>query len=190
MNWIELAATALGLINVVLIVLRSQWNYPFGLMMVSLYALIFWEARLYGESGLQLFFFIAQLWGWWLWRGTGNQVAAVPVRWLDWNSRAGWLAAIAALGLSFAWIMDRFTSAAAPFVDGPITAASIAAQLLLAFRRVENWILWIVIDIASIGLYVWRGLYPTAGLYIVFLGLSILGLWRWMVAAKEDGELA
>ncbi len=182
MSWIEWLAAALGFANVALLVRRSVWNYPFGLSMVALYALIFWQSQLYGEAGLQVFFFVAQLWGWWLWLRVGNQGEGVPVGWLTVTQRAMWLSGIAAGGMALALVMHRYTNASAPFVDSPITIASIAAQILLALRRTENWLLWIAIDVASIGLYLWRGLYPTGALYVAFLVLSVLGYRQWRKA--------
>lgn len=183
MSWIEWLAAALGFANVALLVRRSVWNYPFGLGMVALYALIFWQSRLYGEAGLQVFFFAAQLWGWWLWLRVRDQKDGVPVGWLTGSQRVLWLGSIAAGGLTLALVMDRYTNASAPFVDSPITIASIAAQLLLALRRTENWLLWIAIDVASIGLYLSRGLYPTSALYVAFMVLSVLGYRQWRTAA-------
>ncbi|MEN9682564.1 MAG: hypothetical protein RLZZ427_315 [Pseudomonadota bacterium] len=190
MSELEWIAAALGLANVVLLVRRSVWNYPFGMAMVALYVAVFWNARLYGEAGLQVFFFIAQGWGWWLWLRAETADTGVPVRWLDARSRTIWLLGIAMLAVNAGWLMHRFTNAAAPFADGPITVASIAAQILLALRRTENWVLWIVIDAVSVGLYWWRGLYPTAGLYLAFLVLSGLGLREWMRSAAQGKAAA
>lgn len=194
MNPLELLAAALGVANIVLLVRRSVWNYPFGMAMVALYVLIFREAKLYSEAGLQVFFFAMQAWGWYLWvRATntaGGGEARVPVRWLDWPSRAVWLMVTAALSLNLGWAMDRFTDAAVPYADSAIAGASIAAQLLLAFRRVENWVLWIVIDVAAIALYAHRGLYPTAALYVLFLIFSVLGLKEWIAAARTRQTVA
>lgn len=188
MDPIEWIAAALGFVNVALLVRRSVWNYPFGAAMVALYVTVFWKARLYGEAGLQVFFFAAQIWGWWLWVRVEDSENRVPVRWLSAKDRLLWGSGTLAAGLAAAWVMHRFTNAAAPFADGPITAASVAAQILLALRRTENWVLWIAIDIASIGLYLWRGLYPTAGLYVAFLLLSVLGLFEWRRSmAREEG---
>lgn len=184
MSWIEWIAAAFGFANVALLVRRSVWNYPFGLAMVALYVLIFWEARLYGEAGLQVFFFAAQLWGWWLWLRVGAQDSAVPVGWLSLTQRLAWAGGIALGSTGLALTMHRFTNASAPFIDGPITVASIAAQILLALRRTENWVLWIAVDVVSIGLYLWRGLYPTAVLYVAFLVLSVMGLQQWRKAAQ------
>jgi nicotinamide mononucleotide transporter len=190
MNPIEWIAAALGLANIALLVRRSVWNYPFGLAMVALYALVFFEARLYGESGLQLIFFAAQAWGWVLWvraaKADGGDDRQVPVRWLGNFSRLVWTTATAALALNLGWVMHRFTDASLPYADAAIAGASIAAQFLLAFRRIENWVLWIVIDVASIAVYVTKGLWPTAGLYVVFLGMSALGLREWIIAYREQ----
>lgn len=185
MNSIELVAALLGLANVALLWRRSIWNYPFGMAMVALYALIFFQARLYSEAGLQLFFFVVQIYGWVLWYRNGGQQGPVGVSWMSGKQRIGWGLATASLSLSLGWIMHSFTNAALPFVDSAVTGASIAAQFLLSFRRIENWILWIVIDVASIGLYINRGLLLTAGLYVILLGLSALGLRDWIAARDE-----
>jgi len=184
MSWLEWLAVALGVVNIALLVQRSVWNYPFGMAMVALYVLIFKDARLYGEAGLQVFFFVMQAYGWFLWYRVEDAGAQVPVRWLDWPSRLVWLVMTAALSLNLGWVMHRFTNASLPYADAAISGASIAAQLLLAFRRVENWVLWIVIDVASIAVYVVKGLWPTAGLYGLFLVMSVWGLIEWIKAAR------
>jgi nicotinamide mononucleotide transporter len=76
-----------------------------------------------------------------------------------------------------------------PYADAGIAGASVAAQILLAYRRIENWVIWIGIDLAAIALYIDRGLYPTAGLYGGFLVLSLIGLREW-IAAERRGRAA
>ena len=185
---LEWVAAGFGVINITLLIWRTVWNYPFGMIMVALYIFVFWEKRLYAEAGLQVFFFLAQAWGWWLWLKAGGHDSRVPVRWLDNMSRMVWVTATLAVSLNLGWVMHRFTDAVMPFADSAIAGASVSAQILLAFRRIENWILWIVIDIASILLYINRGLHPTAGLYGGMLVMSLLGLKEWMQAAKENPE--
>lgn len=186
---LEYAAAVLGVINIALLIWRSVWNYPFGMAMVALYIFVFWEEKLYAEAGLQVFFFLAQAWGWWLWVKVGGEDAdslgRVQVRWLDWPSRAVWIAVTAALSLNLGWAMSRFTDAVMPFADSAIAGASVTAQILLGFRRIENWVLWILIDVASIAVYINRGLYPTAGLYGGMLVMSIVGLREWVMAEKQ-----
>ena len=190
MSGLEWLAVALGVANIALLVRRSVWNYPFGMAMVALYVLIFKDARLYGEAGLQVFFFVMQGYGWVLWYRAEDASAQVPVRWLDGPSRIVWLMVTAALSLNLGWVMHRFTNAALPYADAAISGASIAAQLLLAYRRIENWVLWIVIDLASIAVYVVKGLWPTAALYVLFLGMSVWGLVEWIRAARDHASQA
>ena len=183
---IEYAAAALGLANIALLVLRSVWNFPFGMAMVAFYIFVFFHQRLYAEAGLQVFFFVAQAWGWWLWTRAGGQENTVPVRRLGTLSRAAWLVVTAALSIGLGWAMHRFTNAAMPYADSAIAGASVAAQILLGLRRIENWVLWIGIDLAAIVLYLNRGLYPTAGLYGAFLVMSVFGLKQWVESARRD----
>ena len=186
---LEWVAAILGVINIALLVLRSQWNFAFAIASVALYVLIFFENRLYAESGLQVFFIAANLWGWTLWHRAaqaGGDESRVAVRWLDWRSRLVWLAVTAALSFNLGWLMHRYTNAVMPFADSAIAGASVAAQILLGYRRIENWVLWIAVDVAAVTLYIHRGLYPTAGLYAGMLVMSLFGLREWIAAERQQ----
>ena len=184
---LEPVAVVFGLANIALLVRRSIWNFPFAIAMVSLYAIIFFEQRLYAEAGLQLFFAAVNIYGWWLWRRAGGAQEPVAVHWLGWSARFGWLIFIVLATLALGTLMERLTDAAMPYPDAAIAAASIAAQFLLSFRRIENWLLWIVIDVGAIALYIARDLHLTAGLYAAFLVLSVLGLREWIAANRRQG---
>lgn len=186
MSTLEWVAAGLGVINIALLIFRIHWNYAFGIASVALYVFIFYENRLYAESGLQVFFILAQIWGWWLWLKVGDEENRVPVRWLDGRSRAVWLMVTAALSINLGWFMHSFTNAAMPYADSAIAGASVAAQILLAYRRIENWVLWILIDIGAVLLYINRGLYPTAGLYGGMLVMSLIGLKEWVEAERRQ----
>lgn len=185
MSAIEWLAAALVLINVALVALRSVWNYPFALVAVTLYALVFFEARLYSDMVLQGFFFALNLYGWSSWtRAKGD--SGVPVGWMSAGARRGWALVTVAAWIGWSFAMDRYTDAAAPWIDGAIAMLSITAQWLLARRRVESWWLWITVDLIAVPLFAARGLYATSAVYIVLLGLSIDGLIQWRrVAATE-----
>lgn len=186
LSQLEWLAAGLGLINITLLIFRNAWNYAFGIASVTIYVFIFWETRLYAESGLQVFFILAQAWGWYLWLKVGGDNNRVPVRWLDWPSRVVWITVTAAISLNLGWLMHKYTNAAMPFADSAIAGASVAAQILLAYRRIENWVLWVLIDIAAVALYIDRGLYPTAGLYGGMLVMSLLGLKEWVNFAQAE----
>ena len=184
MGGLEIAAALLGVINVALVVRRSVWNYPFGIAMVSLYFFVFFDAKLYSDSLLQIFFLIIQLYGWWAWVRAEQVDHGVAVGWMPMRSRIFWLTGTAAAVLAWGSGMARFTDAAAPMADATIAGLSVAAQFLQSFRRVESWILWILVDIFAVGLFLWRGLTVTAGLYALFLVMSVVGFAEWRRRAQ------
>jgi nicotinamide mononucleotide transporter len=189
MNALEWVAAGLGLVNVALVVKRSVWNYPFGLAMVALYLFVFFEAKLYSDALLQIFFFVVQLYGWRNWVLAKRAAAGdIPVLVLTSRARLGWIAGIAAASTIWGLGMARYTDAAAPLVDAAVAGMSIAAQILMAQRRIENWVLWILVDAVAIGLYASRGLYATGGLYAIFLLLSVAGLVGWRRAFRAQAQ--
>jgi nicotinamide mononucleotide transporter len=194
-NPLEALATLLGLINIGLIVRRSVWNYPFGLAMVAIYAWLFAQpdVRLYSDAALQLFFFVVQLYGWWNWTRSEAQSGEVEVLRLPIEGCVLSLAAISAATFAWGELMHRFTSAALPWWDAFIAMTSVAAQLMMARRYLENWILWIAVDVVAIGVYAAKGLMLTAFLYAIFLIMSAVGLASWRKArlhAADDLALA
>lgn len=179
MSPIEIAAFVLGVANVILVVRRSLWNYPFGLAMVTLYAWIFAEAKLYSDAILQGFFFAVQLYGWANWARSKADAGEVRVGRLGAAERGAWLAGIVVATLAWGAAMHRFTDAALPWWDAAVAITSVAAQILLSRRRIENWVLWIAVDLMAIGLYAAKDLWLTAVLYVIFLALSVWGLIDW-----------
>lgn len=185
MNLPETVAALLGVANILLLVRRSIWNYPFGLAMVALYADIFFAEKLYSDALLQPFFFVTQLYGWWAWWRAGGAEHRVEVRRLTPAARIAWLLVIAMVTLGWGLFVRANTDASFPWWDGGIAVASISAQILLARRCIENWVLWILIDLASIPLYAIKHLPLTAMLYTLFLLLSVVGLREWVQAERK-----
>ncbi len=179
MNWIESLAALLVLINIALVARRSVWNYPFGIVAVALYATVFLEAKLYSDMLLQGFFLILNIYGWFNWRRSQADAGEVVVQTLSWRARTAWIAGCAAAIWAWGALMHRFTDASAPWWDAGVAITSVAAQMLLARRYLENWVLWIVVDIVAVPLFAVRGLWLTSGVYMVLLGLSIWGLIDW-----------
>jgi len=191
---IELTGAVLGVINVYLVMRRSVWNYPFGIAMVVLYSFVFFQARLYSDALLQIYFFLIQIYGLWNWLHGRSEDGLVVVGALTTATRIGYAVATIAGAIFLGWIFSHYTDAAAPWMDAAIAATSVTAQYLLSIRKIENWVLWIGVDVVAIGLYFWRGLFPTVALYAVFLILSVLGLVNWArtleVRTMTDGASA
>ncbi|HEV2567219.1 nicotinamide riboside transporter PnuC [Sphingomonas sp.] len=187
MNPWEVLAASLGVINIVLIVRRSVWNYPFGIAMVSISAWLFVQpdVRLYSDALLQLFFFVVQLYGWWSWSKAQATQGEIAVERLPRSAWAACLAAITVTTLGWGALMYRFTDASLPWWDAFIAMASVAAQLLMARRYLENWLLWIVVDVVAIGVYAAKGLTLLALLYLLFLILSAVGFVSWRRAQSD-----
>ena len=184
MSSIEIIASILGVTNIILLVRRSIWNYPFGIVMVSLYGYVFVDARLFSDALLQVFFFAVQIYGWWAWYHAKHVDHGVAVRWMGWRERWPWIAGTLAAAVLWGTGMARFTDAAAPYVDATTAGLSVSAQILQSLRRVESWVLWIIVDVIALGLFTWRGLFVTTALYGLFLILAIVGLFEWKRKAE------
>jgi len=178
LTW-ENAAALLGVANVALLIRRSIWNYPFGIVSVAIYGYVFYSVRLYSDGILQIYFFLIQFYGWWNWLHGRNEDGLARVETMAARERATWSALTILVALGIGWLFRTYTNAAAPWMDAALAATSVTAQYLLSIRKLENWVLWIAADVFYVGLYWWKGLYPTAGLYAVFLILSVAGLGEW-----------
>jgi nicotinamide mononucleotide transporter len=184
MSSLEILATVFGLINIILIVRRSVWNYPFAIGMVSLYARIFWDAKLYSDAGLQVFFVVVNVYGWWAWSRSKAEAGEIEVTQLTPSGRILWGAGAIVAAALWGLFMSRHTDASSPYWDAAVAMFSVAAQILMTRRYIENWHGWIIVNLLSIGLYGVKGLMLTMGLYVLFLLLAIWGLieWRRVVA--------
>lgn len=179
---IEIIAVVAGLCNVLLIIKRSLWNYPFGFLMVLLYAKIFYEYQLYSDALLQIYFFFIQFYGLWYWlkgRQDDGRIVVVP---LPETQYFNYLLTAIVAWLVLSTAMSQLTNAAYPYWDGAIASLSVLAQFLMSRRNIESWYLWILVDVLAIGLFVVKELQPTAALYAVFLVLAIIGLIQWRKA--------
>lgn len=182
---LELISFALAVTTVLLNVRQNHWAWLFSITSSATYAVVFFDARLYGDSGLQLVFIAASVWGWTQWlRGAGNTRLVVTRL-----NGAGWAWALAGWALGFlvlSWFLKTHTNTDVPHMDAFLTAGSLVGQLLLARKKVENWTVWIVVDVLYVGLYVFKGLHVTAVLYAVFVLLAVRGLRAWGNIARVD----
>lgn len=185
----EIAATVFGLWSVWAYVRESVWAWPAGLVNVLLYTVMFWQGGLYAETVLQVVFTVLQVYGWWLWVRGGDRHSGVAI---SRTSGRLWLllAAISVLAiLPTGWALGRWTASTCPWWDTVPTVLSLVAQWMISYKKLENWWVWIAVDLISIPLFWYKGFYLTAGLYAVFLCLCILGLRSWtkLIRASAAG---
>ncbi|OZG74190.1 aminotransferase [Hahella sp. CCB-MM4] len=177
---IEIIASIAGFICVYLIIKRNIWCWPVGLLQVSLYIIVFYDAKLYSDVALHGIYVVMQIYGWWYWLQGQDQDHDIIVLPSTTTAILVWVV-VAVLGsFGLGYVMSTYTDAALPYPDAYTTVASLVAQWLLSRRFLVNWVFWITVDVVAIGVYWQKGLYPTVLLYSAFLIMATTGFFVWM----------
>lgn len=186
---LELVAVTLALAMVVCNIRVIHWGWPLAIASSLLYFLLFWQYRLYGDAVLQVFFAVVAAWGWWQWlRGRDQAGRALRVRYLAPRGRWAVLALVALAWPAIGLYLDRHTDTDVPYWDAFPTAASVLGQFLLGRKLVENWIVWLAVNVVAATLFVYKGLWLTAGLYVVFVVMSAIGWAAWVREARMRSD--
>lgn len=176
-TWAELAAFVLSIAMVVCNIRVNVAAWPLAMTASLLYFVLFWDSRLYGEASLQILFVLVALWGWWQWlKGRGDDGRALRVRALSPKGRLVLLLVVLAAWPLLGTLLRRYSDTDVPWWDALPTAGSVAGQWLLARKYVENWPVWVVVNLISVGLFAWKGLWLTVLLYAL---LTLMALWGW-----------
>lgn len=186
MNWLEPVAVATGIVAVYLQIKENIWNWPIALVNVSLYFVVFREQKLYADMGLQAIYFVLSLYGWYEWLYGGKNKTELKVS--RGNPRmAVTLISIGVVGVAvLGTIFVRYTDAALPYVDSATATTSLLAQWMITRKILENWLVWIAVDVVYIGMFMFKHLYLTAGLYAVFFVLAVMGYLEWRRAFRAN----
>jgi len=167
----------------------NVWNYPIGIANNLVFLAVFFSAGLYASAGLQLVYLVLGAHGWWRWTRRIEQDRAYAVR--TPRRAIAWLvAAFVVIGAVLVWVLTTFTDSHVAFADAGTTAASLVAQYMLNRKWIENWFVWITVDIAFTLLSAISGLWIVAALYVLFIGLCLLGLRSWRRLLAPDEPLA
>lgn len=179
MTLIEAVAVLFGLVCVWLTIRQNIWCWPTGLVQVALYIFIFYQVKLYSDLILHIVYVGMQLYGWHHWLHGGKNRGELSVSRLSWRGKTVWLSVVISGTLIWGYLMANFTDAAVPCGDAFTTVASLVAQWLMTRKRLESWFFWISVDVVAIGIYWYKGLLLTSGLYAIFLILATAGLIEW-----------
>ncbi len=213
LSWIEAIGTLAGLLCTWLASLEKLVNYAFGLINVTLFAVIFFQIQLYASLLLQLFFFVANIYGWYAW-SRQNTGQILYIRWMSVKKALGCAAVcVIAIGLMtffinpvFAWLtriavtvmhsmglsvtMPPLQPDAFPFWDSCLMVLSIVAMILMTRKYVENWLLWVVINVISVMIFARQGVYAMALEYAILTLIALNGSWLWIKSAREQRSRA
>ena len=200
-TWIEAIAFVLALACVVCNVLEIHWGWPLAIVSSGLYCWLFFKTKLYGDAGIQIYFVVASLWGWWLWLKPNRRIEAgqramstqdqaaddlqastLQIRRLTARERRIVLASWLALWLLLGTLLSHFTDSDVAWADAFPTAGSLLGQILLGKKILENWYVWQVVNISMVALLAYKSLWLTMLLYFIFLAMALLGWRRWSKA--------
>lgn len=215
LSYIEAVGTVAGLLCILLASFEKTINYLFGLINVTLFAVIFFQIQLYANLLLQVFFFGANIYGWYAWsRMSSAQEAELKIRWLSLPKALTTLVisilAIIFLTLNIDVVFGRLATWAVellnlfganltlpildpdafPFWDSTMTVLSVVAMILMTRKYVENWLLWVVINVISVVIFFIQGVYAMSLEYLILLGIALNGLRLWIKSAKQNGSRA
>lgn len=179
MNPYEILAVVFSLLCVLLTIKENIWQWSVGIIGVIFYFIFYHQEKLYASKWLQLVFIALQIYGWYEWLHGGKNKGELKIS--RTSNRMNLL--LAGLGVAGTAAMTygfaTFTDNASPLLDSAVTVLSLIAQWMLAKKYLENWVVWIIVNLLTIALGIRQKLYPTAGLYAVFFILAILGLLEW-----------
>ncbi len=200
MSVIEFVGTILYLWSVWLIAKRRVLTWPVGLVSVLLYMALFYQIRLYSDTFEQMYYIIACIYGWWRWADSPKEEGQIlDVRF---STTKGIMLAVSltiVLSLLDGWFMSRVhllfpawfpEPAAFPYLDALTTFMSLTAMWLMAIKRIESWLYWIIVDIIGIGLYFTKGVMFVTLLYVILLFLAVKGFLSWMQATAARTKYA
>jgi len=184
MSGLEIAGVLTGIVAVWLTTRQKIWCWPIGIVSVLLFVAVFFRARLYAAMGLQVVYAGVAVYGWYAWVKGGQGDGPLRVSRASSRTRAiaGVVGLLAASGLG--WWLAHGTDESLPFTDAATTSFSLVAQWMQTRKMIENWWIWLVVDIVYVGMYLSQGLLWTAGLYAIYVALAVVGLREWRRSLK------
>ncbi|WBO22279.1 nicotinamide riboside transporter PnuC [Sphingomonas abietis] len=185
MSPLEIAAVIISFLAIWLTARRHMLCWPVGLLSCALYFKLFLDVRLYADMMLQILFGLSVLYGWWAWYRDRDGAGEVIIRRLSRTQAVAGLAAGALGSWAIGWFTSHYTDASLPWIDATLSSFSLVAQYWTARRYPANWLLWIVVDVIYVGMFLFKALWLTAGLYAAMIALAAIGYARWRKIARN-----
>lgn len=185
----EWIAVATGLLSVWYSMKENILVYPFGIVSVVIYVFLAFQYRLYADMGVNAYYFIMSVYGWYHWKDTEGNRDQIPVTINDLKENIITFTMFAGSFALLAWVLLNYTDSDVPVWDALTTAVAIVGMWLMARKKLESWIAWILTDLISIPLYYYKGLTLTSFQFLIFTGLAVAGLLSWY-RSMNSGESA
>lgn len=179
MTLIEIIAVVFSLLCTWLAVKKHILNWPAGIIGVTFYLILFYQVKLYADMLLQVVFICQGIYGWYNWYYKSATEDKVSVSYMNNLQRISYGLIIIVVSLVWSFLLVKYTNASTPYVDAFVSTTSLVANWLMAKKKTENWILWIVADIIYIVLFWYKELYLSSAVYLVFLIMATIGLLEW-----------
>ncbi len=187
---LQTIGTLLGVANTILLIRRSIWNWPVGIASVGILGYVFFRTQLLSDTLLQIYFIVMQVIGWVAWLRHQEPDGDLIVEKMTVREILLGLAATALGALILGSVMRHYFHAAFPYWDATVASASVIGQLLLTWRRMENWLWWIGSNLISIVIYSLKDLHILAGLYTFYMLMSLLGFIEWRAKLRSQRTAA
>jgi len=184
MSWLEAVAVFFGLASVFYSMKENILVFPTGIISTLIYVWICFQVRLYADMGINGYYFVMSIFGWYVWTHPKPGKANVPITWLGTRGMVNSLLLLLVSYLALYVVLHNFTDSDVPYWDSFTTATAFVGMWLMAKKKVENWIAWIITDLVSVPLYLYKGLLLTSFQFLVFTVLAVLGLIAWIRVAK------
>lgn len=189
MELAEYIGTGLGLLCVYLIIRQNILCWPVGIATIAIYTRIFFEAKLYSDVLLQGIYLLLHIYGWYYWIKRGpDEERPANVQALSTEAKWLWLAIAITSTYTLGFVMGHYTDASVPYFDAATTTISLIAQWLMTRKFIENWLVWIFVDVLAAGVYLYKSLNATALLYMVYACLGVYGFITWRRTVISESE--
>ena len=179
-QYIEILGVLFSLLYLYFSIRQNILLWPMGIISALLYMVVFFRSKFYADMGLNGYYLIVSVYGWIIWkRGIDHTGTELPVTRIRLKLALILVLVTAAAFFGIGLILDRFTDSPIPYWDAFTTALSFTATWMLARKILEHWILWMIVDAVSMGLYLYRGLYPTLVLFAIYTAMAVIGFIQW-----------
>ena len=190
-NYIEVLGAVTGLIYLYLEIKQNIWLWPVGIATSAFYIYVFFTSKFYADMGLQVYYLVISIYGWWHWLYGGDSAGKQELP-ITRTSVKQWinlvLVTLALFGV-MVFVLRSYTDSPVPVGDAFVTALSITGTWMLARKLIEHWWIWVVVNLVSLGLFIWKELYPTSVLFFFYFTMAVVGYYQWRKEMEARDKL-